>query len=1067
MILQKRLVIILLFIPLFFLSGKIELQKMDSALVTRSAPHALEQHFGRTGTREALSGLRSENSNRLLVMMIDFVEDNDPSTTGNGKFLFSDSDYPIDLGKPPHNQEYFWWVMESVRHYYLAASLGFFDLEFDIYPQVEYSASDTVIIAYTLPQEMSYYNPPGAGTELMISRFEEYFHDVFTTVDEDEEVDFSQYGHFMIIHAGSDSQHDIAGDTRSDIPSFFIHVGDGKEVIVDDGIVIDKACNVPATISQDGQYGLTTAVTAHEFGHSLGFIDLYSTLTGAPQVGWFDIMDSGGAGELIVDIIDGEYITIGGGLPTLPNAWHRILAWEEEFRSHGILRDIDELDWQEPIRVSPAEKKPSEFGNNLPYFIKVPLTDKEYLLIENRQVDPDGDSGLSFKGALPQYPHSSYKGYRHLLYPTYPAPDPRDDPNWEYDLFIPGWQKETADRIYNYGGGLVIWHIDDSIIYEEGSWEGGEFYSNYASNTVNALRTRRGIKVIEADGFNDIGNYNDGYNILGSAYDPFYRYYPRLSESGNFLGWNNQGLVPGYQPKNEDEYIHIIEFNGASSPRLQTNTGEPFMFGFWDISSYSVEANVERVMSFRYGSHLFDEMQIISSSVNIRGLSDVVQIYGLESFALISDDNISLLTLIGDEWGDQYNFQVPFAGEISQPLTCQDIDGDTIEEILIISENIMYMIDGLEISQQEFSSSFSDAPLLLNHKGQKVSVFPLEDMLLLDEEELAISGARLSYDGEHLVAADQDRVWFIDPTDGAISQSYFLSGGIGPYYPIISHLYQGESHIYIASENGDIYRMTAEEKKLIFRIMDFTDALPTQLMLTRLEEDGRSWLVFAAGEYLFAITEDGTLAEGYPVYLENRAVSSGSWLQTMYLNGEYIIMMRGNLGNRIALNGNGDYRSMLTSISAGDPEISNYWYDEIYQTLSWFGDDGRGNLLRGQWNNLSENPVICRGYRNNGNNSFTAAASVQSDTLRVFSAFAFPNPAKAGHAIVRVYDAEGEIELKLYDIAGNLLLREIEALEANPYQDIGLNIGKLSSGIYFARIKSNSKMLTVPLGIEK
>jgi hypothetical protein len=123
-------------------------------------------------------------------------------------------------------------------------------------------------------------------------------------------------------------------------------------------------------------------------------------LTGAPQVGWFDIMDSGGMGELIVDEVEGELISIEGGLPALPNAWHRILAWEDYFRERGILKNIDQLNWQGSIRLNPAEKIVSGISAQHPYFIKIPLTDTEYLLIENRQVDPDGDSGLSFNGTI-------------------------------------------------------------------------------------------------------------------------------------------------------------------------------------------------------------------------------------------------------------------------------------------------------------------------------------------------------------------------------------------------------------------------------------------------------------------------------------------------------------------------------------------------------------------------------------------------------------------------------------------------------------------------------------------
>ncbi len=1055
--------------PIFLSGGKIELQKGIEAGRKHPPAHELEQYFGKTVNRRQLGETSRANDNRLLVMMMDFVEDTDAATTGNGKFLHSDDEYILDLGKPPHDQEYYWWIMESVRYYYQAASLGCYDLEFDIYPEAAYSETDTTIIAYTLPHEMSYYNPPGADTDLMISRFEEYFHDVFTTVDADSSVDFSQYAHFMIIHAGSDYQHDTAGNTRADIPSFFIHVGEGKEVIVDDGIVIDHACNVPETISQDGQYGVTTAVTAHEFGHSLGFIDLYSTLTGSPQVGWFDIMDSGGMGELIVDEIDGEYITIEGGLPTLPSAWHRILAWEDYFRENGMLVDIDELDWSESIRIEPAEKLISGFNSVYPYFIKIPLTDKEYILIENRQVDPDGDSGLSFKGALAQYPDSPDPGYRVLWYPTYPSTDPRDDPNWEYDLFIPGWQKNGDDGIiYNYGGGLVIWYIDERIIYEEGIWEDGEFYSNYDQNTVNALHSKRGIRVIEADGFDDIGNYDDGYNIMGSAYDPFYRYYPRLSESGNFLGWDNQGIIPGYQPVNEDEFIHTIEFNGSSFPRLETNAGDPFMFGLWDISSYSVDVNIERSMSFRYGSHLFDEINVIAEYDEITGLSGVTEILGFPSFAVVSHNEIELMNLIGEEWDNYLDVHIPYAQIPSQPQISSDIDGDSEKEILIVADSILTILDGVEYRQEELSAEFSDAPLCFDHEGQNLVVYPLADKLIIAGEELPIPGARLSYDGEYLIAANSDHFWFIDPETKEIVSEYELSFSESAYYPIVFlSQTEDEKMCFQVSEGGEIWRITVEEKQKIFNCSNYSGSAPSQLLLTPLHESGRTWVVFAAGEYLFAITDKGTLAEGFPVYMEDHNIEPESWLQSMKLDGEYLLLLQRDTGSRFAINEAGDYRIDYSGVNSGNIAQSSYWYDGIFQELNWFGVEGKENLLKGKLKEIAENPIINCGYRNNEYNIFTGINTAETDVPEGFRAFAFPNPTQDNHAIVRVFEAGGDINLKLFDIAGNLVQEYNKELEANPHQDIPLELNGISSGVYYARIKSKGKTLTVPLGIEK
>ena len=118
-----------------------------------------------------------DNYNKLLVILVDFQEEipDDPNTTGNGKFqLEPDPNYLYSIGSPPHNRKYFQDNLEALRYYYLAATAGSFNLEYDVYP---------LNGAYTLPHTMGYYNPPSASSETFVSKMEEYFRDAFTTAD--------------------------------------------------------------------------------------------------------------------------------------------------------------------------------------------------------------------------------------------------------------------------------------------------------------------------------------------------------------------------------------------------------------------------------------------------------------------------------------------------------------------------------------------------------------------------------------------------------------------------------------------------------------------------------------------------------------------------------------------------------------------------------------------------------------------------------------------------------------------------------------------------------------------
>jgi hypothetical protein len=64
------------------------------------------------------------------VILVDFQEDDDPMSTGNGKFMLeADPDYIYSIGAPPHNREYFETNLEAMRYYYRAVSANEYNLE--------------------------------------------------------------------------------------------------------------------------------------------------------------------------------------------------------------------------------------------------------------------------------------------------------------------------------------------------------------------------------------------------------------------------------------------------------------------------------------------------------------------------------------------------------------------------------------------------------------------------------------------------------------------------------------------------------------------------------------------------------------------------------------------------------------------------------------------------------------------------------------------------------------------------------------------------------------------------
>ena len=145
----------------------------------------------------------------------------------------------------------------------------------------------------------------------------------------DASIDWKRYQSFLLFHAGADFQGDIQQDTNYDIPSFNLGLGDSMEVVVGgpDSVKINLVMVVPETVSQDGFTAALNGVMAHEFGHQLGFFDLYNVFSGSPVVGMFSLMDSGESmyGTVADPYDSTQAVAVRGILPASVDPWHRIL----------------------------------------------------------------------------------------------------------------------------------------------------------------------------------------------------------------------------------------------------------------------------------------------------------------------------------------------------------------------------------------------------------------------------------------------------------------------------------------------------------------------------------------------------------------------------------------------------------------------------------------------------------------------------------------------------------------------------------------------------------------------
>ena len=115
--------------------------------------------------------------------------------------------------------------------------------------------------------------------------------------------------------------------------------------------------------------------------------------------------------------------------------------------------------------------------------------------------------------------------------------------------------------------------------------------------------------------------------------------------------------------------------------------------------------------------------------------------------------------------------------------------------------------------------------------------------------------------------------------------------------------------------------------------------------------------------------------------------------------------------------------------------------------------------------NIEENPIIWNGYRNNGYNSYSGSIQYQPNPADALTAFCFPNPTRHGEVRVKVKNAKAEIDLKVFDIAGNIVWAEIIEKAANNSQDIRIDTSKMASGVYFGIVSSEKEIKKISFAI--
>ena len=466
---------------------------------------------------EALRSHKAPDTLRMLVVGCDFADSllwgRDrtqfaawPTPAREGNFLYDDLGRAItdQQGNPiyefaAHDSTYFDLQMRKTADYFSTVSRGKFTLQ--------WQALSTLV---NLPESMGYYGADREDNDRLVEMAKQVVEAI------DPEVDFNDFDTLVLIHAGAGRETDINNDSPQQLFSNYLDRRDFEQAMADtvltepgistqDGVLIRHVLILPETETQDavaslglnGFFGMR-GVYCFEVGLRLGMLSLADfTPEGRP--------DSQGIGNY--GLMGYGLFTGLGIVPAEPCAMNRMLmGW------------VDAVTIDSDTRV---ELPPIETGVGDTLLVKVPITDREYFLLEYRLQDPDGTFTFSFDdlngNRVPDfYDADSSSGDGEPTSTFDPATDTWESTlGAEWDFFMSEFPVNDSDgslRGPGRGNGLYVWHIDERVIQES---------LNAGSNTINADPKRKGVDLEEADGVQDLDTLKASRFLLGWDRDCF------------------------------------------------------------------------------------------------------------------------------------------------------------------------------------------------------------------------------------------------------------------------------------------------------------------------------------------------------------------------------------------------------------------------------------------------------------------------------------------------------------------------------------------------------------------
>lgn len=951
----------------------------------------------------------SNDTIKILAVMVNFADDKDESTFGNGKFgsIYTQNYGNTIIDPLPHDSQYFNSHLQFAQNYFQKVSGGMANISFAILP-------DTFSVSKT----MRNYSPETNSSDFTsIGSFAE---EVWGIADQKNPgFNFSDYDLFIIFHAGVGRDVTLPGSlgTERDIPSVYLSTNALKNIygetfegfpVSGGSFKIPNSMIIPETESREvSSFGsvflfelsinglMVASIASH-----LGLPDLFDTETGLSAIGRFGLMD-------------GQSIFAYNGLfPPEPSAWEKIY-----------------LGWKEPIVIDPGTYNLTVTSNTIAsitdtVILKIPLNSKEYYLVENRIRDANSNgAAVSYKINNTVFTKNFDKDTSGFYTFQTDSVDGVVIDVDEFDWALPG-------------NGIVIWHIDENVIE-----------SKIATNKINTDKNLRGVDVEEADGVQDIGE--TFFTVFGDE----------------VIG---EGTEEDFWHKNNPAELFKNRFSKDTYPNTNTNSKANSLITFSDFSSISNRMSFNLTYGDSIIKPIFSKQLNIEGGDNLTAGSSTEF-----KFAIANDQNLLIIDETGNIKKTLTNFSTYkiastsligsdyFIGAVNNILNVYITDGQTeflksvnvgapISSVPVLvnllGETIIKIVAGDSLKDFSLGSLPSNPPVQLNSVklGEQLNIYGL-----------SFAAGRYSYIAEILSdpVPEIAKYKFVDDTG-------FSYEFIGEKPDAIATTFSRIGDFVSVVLSGNKFYIFSEGK--LFKILENSDwnSLFT-FSLGDIKNDGENYIIFADGNKVEAINFAGASADNFPFEDPNQTQFFSTPLTADIDGTNHSEIIASTEDGRIfAIDGATGKTVSGFPISAGSFSIG---------TPSIFVDGQ--NKISLAYMNVNKNfsaweigptegtRFWAEAYGSNFNSASIEAASVDNMVNNFFPverAYNYPNPVYEGTTNIRYFVSEdSKINIKIFDLAGDFVDELNDDAQGGFDNETVWNVGNIQSGVYLARIEAS------------